>query len=257
MARFAPVAPPQILKLLGDTSPELLGDYHLFLAHDIVEQEAAYAEIRKAYWSPEWYIIMDNSLIELGHPVDLDVMRRACEIFPPNVIVLPDYLADFAGTIQASTRAYREWSNAGLGPFLGVIQGRTLDEMKRCAEHLLVLPQVRALGIPRVVTKTIGSRRAITKYVVERKQQLHRRGRDIDIHLLGFSDNIRDDIECARIHEVGGIDSAVPIRLGFHHIKFNLDLDWHPPRGDYWKFKGPLPEETIHNLDAVRQWLQA
>ena len=106
MAEFAPVAPPEMLLDLKEKGA--LGKYHLLLAHDV----AARPDLYRAVFDDvhDTYIIMDNSLIELGYPVTTDVMAKACEVVIPDVIVLPDVLNDMKLTLDYSVAAARSWA---------------------------------------------------------------------------------------------------------------------------------------------------
>ncbi len=247
MAKFAPVAPPQIMLQLE--RGEVLGDYHLLLAHDLVAQGDAY---REAFLlnGPELcrtaHIIMDNSVIELGHPVDRETMGRACEVLEPSVIVLPDAIGDTETTLRMSEAAALEWEDFNI-PYMVVPQGHNLEYFTSSIEQLAKLPGVNAWGIPKHATAKLESRVCLVKLCKHVQP-------DWDIHLLGFSDNIADDILCSNIPFVSGIDSAVPIRLGMHGITLTKDLEGHPPRGDYWEAT-ELPMLSVYNLEAFRSWV--
>lgn len=246
MTEFAPVAPPEML--LSLKAEGLLGNYHLLLAHDIVAQEDLYAEIFDGF---EGYIILDNSLIELGYPAPLDMMTRAYDIVRPTVTVLPDYLTDSRRTIEAHRGAVWAWNREGLGPFMAVPQGRSVGEVCMCADQLTRLPWIQAWGIPRILTELAGSRIEVVDYLL---------GLDDNrkVHLLGFSDDLKDDIRCAKEPGVVGIDSAVPIRLGLHNIRLEdavNDSEPHIPRGKYWETAKEVTSMVRENLGSIRSWI--
>src|SRR3954470_24520300 len=96
MAKFAPIGPPHLLKRIRDEGgPKALGDYHLVLAHDIVENQRLW---RDGQILPDnSLVIVDNSIIELGSPVEPRMMKEACDILGDRyrkVIVLPDAFDD-------------------------------------------------------------------------------------------------------------------------------------------------------------------
>ncbi len=244
-SQFAPVAPPLMLLDLKDKGA--LGDYHLLLAHDVVVQEDLYREVF-ADINPKPFVIMDNSVIELGEPVSTEVMEEAASIVRPDLIVLPDVLGDSERTIELSTKASVSWAYKDLGPFLVVPQGTTTDEFLSCAEDLMHLPRVEGWGVPRHATAKLGSRHTLV-YRLMVLRPLY------TMHLLGFSDNIQDDISVARAHGVNGIDSAVPIRLGLQNRPFNIHIDSHPPRGNYWETAKVAIPQVLENLAKVRGWI--
>ncbi len=242
MSAFAPVAPPQLLLDLKEKGA--LGNYHLLLAHDVVAQKELYREIFNDV-SQSMYIIMDNSVIELGEPAAPEVIEEAHSIVPTTVTVLPDYIGECKRTIESCTMTAMKWSQRGLGPFMAVPQGKTLNEFIDCAAALKDLPGVEAWGVPRHATAKLGSRHALTYQVIIAAPVK-------TVHLLGFSDNLKDDISCARAHGVNGIDSAVPLRLGLENIQLHDDLISHSPRGNYWETAKVATDAVLNNLTYIR-----
>lgn len=242
MSQFAPVAPPQLL--LDLKAKGVLGKYHLLLAHDVVAQKELYREIFSD--AEGMTIIMDNSVIELGEPVSPEILQEANSIVPTTVTVLPDYIGECERTIGSCTVAAQKWSQKGLGPFMVVPQGQTLPEFITCAEVLRNLPYVEAWGVPRHATAKLGSRHPLTYQLIILKPLMQ-------VHLLGFSDNLKDDISVARAPQVNGIDSAVPLRLGLADIVLHEDLESHAPRGDYWETAKVANDLVLSNLAYIRE----
>lgn len=246
MSKFAPVAPP--LMLLDLKAQGALGDYHLLLAHDVVAQKELYKEIFDDL-DEKPFIIMDNSVIELGQPVDVETMAEATSIVRSDLIVLPDVIGDMEKTIEMSTRAalgYRPESNASR--FMAVPQGTTLQELTACAEQLMLIPEVQAWGVPRHVTGRLGTRHHLVYALMVLRPIF-------TMHLLGFSDNLVDDISVARAAGVNGIDSAVPIRLGLLDEPFHTHIQAHPPRGNYWNTAKVATPTVLENLAKIRGWI--
>ncbi len=244
MSLLAPVGPPKLLLDLKEKG--VLGKYHLLLAHDVVAQADAYKEVFDDI--ENLYVIMDNSLCELGHPVTTEVMLEACKIVPPTTVVLPDYMNKYSETISASSQALFEWRDAGLRSFMGVIQGQNLTEMRKCMQEMSRLPNITAWGVPRCTTYAIGTRWGILQDCIMMND-----GRRI--HLLGFSDNLRDDVACARLFKVSGIDSAVPVRLGLAGTEIDMNVNEHAPRGNFWETAIEANPQAVDNLKIVRKWI--
>jgi hypothetical protein len=246
MSQFAPVCPPALLKDMK--SKGVLGKYHLLLAHDVVAKPRLYRDIFKR--GEGHYIIMDNSLIELGKPCDDNTMLAAWGVLTPDVCVLPDRLCDAEYTIAESFKAAGRWYALGMDSFLGVVQGQNEAEILECAETYARMPTINAISVPRVVTdRVLGSRMGITR-------KIHSLYPEIPIHLLGFSNNIQDDIETARFRFVKGIDSAVPVRAGLLGLSLGLDppgkFNNLPPRGQFWEEAKTLNDKAEQNLHWIR-----
>ena len=262
MAEFAPVCPPELLTELIKSHVD--GHYHLLLAHDICERKAEYARIfggnRKlsaSYASNT--VILDNSVVELGDAVNVDFIIDAAEVCNPDVIVLPDVYTDGPATVQAVKEALDTWilpiSRTPRGRYIRymiVPQGKTRDEFIDCAYQLATLTEnyteVCWWGIPRNYREqNIGSRQDAVKICYTFGQQKF-------MHLLGFSNDLVDDLFSARSPYVRGIDSAVPLRAATQGIEFTMTTKLGP-RGDWWEHPGKVTELTLKNLKNVRKWI--
>lgn len=258
MAKYAPIAAPQYLRMLKAAG--LLGNYHLILAHDVVANPELYRDL----FSPNDFIIMDNSLIELGHPVDTATMLKACEFIMPTCVVLPDHLENTEKTLEATMQAGEEWKAAGIealtfNGFMAVPQGKTYDKITGCydilkewSEHTGVA--INYWGIPKAYGERNKSRMPVIEYIAGASVAPPQ-----NMHLLGFSHNLSDDIKCAQHDCVKGIDSAVPIRLGMHGVGLSMATKKHAPRGAF--FEQSAKETMINrlvaaNLNYVRHMIQ-
>lgn len=262
MAKFAPVVPLGLASWLK--SRELLGDYHLLLAHDVIQNPKEYSEVYGDITQKGGLIIMDNSLIELGHPVDADTLAEACHIVGARYAVMPDVLDDAQLTYDMSEKAI--WNFLPKCPAVQpvfVLQGQNLSQcLELCLRYVKLGYKIGTdymLSIPRRLANTFGTRRDLVA-------QSWKMG--VPVHLLGFSNSILDDITCARMPGVVGIDSTEPIRLALQHSR-QISLDWPSqpgPREDYWEkdWKSMLSTDGYNqvmasilenNLNKVRKWI--
>lgn len=258
MAKFAPVCPPQLLKAFKDRGE--LGSYHLLLAHDIVAKPDLYREIfdTRRFRPVDFTIILDNSVIELGGSVKLDVIVEAASIVRPTCTVLPDALYDPHLTIAQCLKAVDKWTdaflNAGLPPsFMFVPQGhpnidRWFKSFISCAETFASFQQITWWGIPRNAEPYHPR--------LHLPNLLHAINRNRRIHLLGFSNNVCADVITSHNRLVAGIDSAVPIRAVSQKVPVVLSgsLDKMPPRGDWWETATYTPEMS-DALRLARTWV--
>lgn len=250
--RFAPVAPVHILQSFADRDE--LGDYHLLLAHDIVKEENRDG-YRKLFGDRDWEgtVILDNSIIELGNAVHLDIIRDALEITRANVVVLPDVLLDGEATYNSIMANYDNWydelNGASNFEFMLVPQGKTVEEFRDCVQHLdAEFKDTSAWwGIPRNTADNHGTRSHAL--MAAKTTNPTRR-----IHLLGFSENLHDDIRVSQMDVADGIDSAVPVRIANCDPQLNFDWDTRniPPRGDWWE-KAEFNEQMLTNLQNARR----
>jgi hypothetical protein len=252
MAQFGPVAPPRIVKQL---SPRAMGRYHLLLAHDVAANQDEYA---KLYNFPNSNIIMDNSVVELKNAVDLDMILTACKAVKSVTIALPDVMSDGVATAERSIAAYETWlpafeqlygvDNNDWG-FMYIPQGRTIEEWATSAQRMSHYRRINYWGIPRLLT--INSREGTRRFGIEIAHALNFNRK---IHLLGFSENLVDDVVCARDPRVIGIDSAVPLRAATYGKEMTFDLTL-PARGDWWDTAEYVPTME-DNVSTYKDWIR-
>jgi len=265
MGLYAPVAPVQILREMLAVDPHFFGHYHLLLAHETVKKPGEfYSVFSDAVFGtglPRGVVIMDNSVVETGEAVDLGMVREAANIIQAAtgrhdwtvLPCLPDVMGDGPATRTAIAEAYPEWDKEMTSKeFMAIAQGDDLQDFFQTVNFLFLdepnrFPKIRWLGIPRILTKQVGSRKAAIDYVSMVAPQIR-------IHLFGFSDNMVDDFQCARDPRVVGIDSAVPIRVR----QPLLPTTYVPARDPEWFDKGsvfpylPILEDNLRN---VREWV--
>ncbi len=243
--KFSPVAPPEFLLLLKEQ--DLLGDYLLILAHDVVRRPDLYEMLFDNYSGT---IIMDNSVIELGVPVSTTTMVRACEIVPPTYVVLPDHLRKLASTIVDTLDTLHKWRDAGLSSFMMVPQGDTPEEFRACVDVFALQSDLALWGVPKIAADVFGWRASLIQYIALSD--------DRPIHLLGFTDSMTSDIVCGQAKGVIGIDSAVPIRYGIEGMILDDRVGHNIPRPvSFWEDAvnmKSIPEAVITNIENVRKW---
>lgn len=255
--KFAPIAPITMQPILD--SVDALGDYQLLLAHEVVVRATEYAHYYYGSARPRPFVILDNGAAELGEPLSVGRMQSAAITCRANVIVLPDIIGDSIKTISMGADAVRKYGALPDGmEFMAVAQGQSLEEIVACGKALLGLsPHVGFVAVPKHVTAKLGTRQEVVRRLSKAASSAM-----FKIHLLGFSDNIADDMASAAYPGVVGIDSAMPIWAGIHQLP---PLPEQPPTdtSDYGKrphgymngWAGALPIDVVANITRVRQWL--
>lgn len=265
MAQFAPVVPLHIaswLQAAHTGKEDLLGGYHLLLAHDVLSDPDAYVyiygSVRQKFHNS--FIIMDNSVVELGKAMKINDLVDACKVLKPDCLVIPDELGNGTATRDMAIAFCKEWAGvAANDPLLsdielmGVVQGVSVEDCFHTASVYYTLPLIRHIGVPRVLVKQFGTRSVVLHKMI--MAPLFDR-----VHLLGFSDDLLDDVACARMPGVAGIDSAVPIRAGLQEVSLTLDVPHDiGPRGDFWTRKYDLEGAggavARANINRFRRWI--
>jgi hypothetical protein len=260
--KYSPIAP---IKLLQDLhyAHELLGDYHLVLAHDVLAHKNDYHQLffdlRHKY--KDLFVILDNSTIELGQPLDVEALLRASELVRANCIVMPDVLGDPVGTVKAGWEFYDEFPVDTNMTFMAVPQGNTITEYELCARLLMEIPGIYYWGIPRRMSNQFGTRNHPTlQELLNYGDAFTRRRKKVPgleprVHMLGMSNHCVDDLRCANLPGVMGIDSANPCVLGqSQQFMQGVTAVPHLRRGDYWAHT-KATSHTIENIKFVRSSL--
>lgn len=258
MALFAPVAPIQILESLKLNS--VLGSYHLLLAHHVLEQPERFKTLFDGM--PACTIIMDNSIVELGDAASDEKVLEAINCIQTRpgsphwfIPVLTDVMGDGEATREKAAASYQWWrENAPGWPLMVVAQGNNWEDFTKTVDHFLIgdkYPKIEYVGVPRVLVKTLGSRYRALQYIEAVRPS-------INVHLLGFSDDVTDDVVCANHPSVEGIDSAVPLRYSYSVSGGSSPLytpsSEIPPRPADWFEKGEIDEHVLRNLHNIRSW---
>lgn len=262
-AKYAPVAPINVLEYLNEQ--DAFGTYHLFLAHEVVKTPKRHKALmdsvrgkashpRNIKFNREVEIIMDNSVVELGNAVDASMLKDAVEIVGAKWLVLPDVFHDATATIQASLKAWEQLEGMQFkGQYMFLAQGTTIYEYVEVLEFFARYPEIKIgmVGIPRNAVKALGTR--IKLLGIARAIFPH-----TPIHLFGFSDNVVDDVMCARSGEKPyGIDSAVPIRIGSEGVDFRIGTaDTIPPRDPQWWDNSKIDRTIISNINYAKKLVE-
>lgn len=250
MARFLPVAPVDITRNMFEVSkraPSVQHDIFL-LAHDVVSKPKEWAAVNKHWQWKHSYSILDNSVIELKSAVDTAMIVDALAISKARTVVLPDVLEDGKASLAATLEVYDDWvdrfgnfwdPSKGYAELMFVPQGKDLQDWLACFEMglraMADCPPVW-IGIPRNTTGRICHSRADLVKVVKAIYP------QAKVHLLGFSDNVMDDLISARQPGANSIDSAVPVRVEDFRISAEAG-----PRGDWWD-NHEVTDQQISNI---------
>lgn len=125
--------------------------YRMFMAlTHLVENNVVYREWCKRY---EGYLILDNSIVELGGAVSMKRLCDAAEAVEADEIILPDEMEDGAATISkvkdALNYLYKRYGKHCPFKLHAVVQGKTLEEITECFQVLDDMPDIDVIGIPK------------------------------------------------------------------------------------------------------------
>ena len=255
MSRYSPIAPITLLEEMQDKN--ILGNYLLLLAHDVLMEPIRYENLILNMRDfdnedDDSFVIMDNSVVELGQAMYADDVVEAACVVEANCIMTPDAMGGFDATVALIEDQAEILENCNF-PLMRVPQGKDLEEIKECIEWIHEYLPVKEgeyeyWGIPRWIANELGSRIVPINYVADTIPRAC-------IHLLGMSKNYEDDIHCALNPLVMGIDSANPVIMGQDGMLLQASPWVHMARGNYWddvKLTHTAVINVVYMHNAVR-----
>ncbi len=252
---YAPVAGIDVLQQLQDH--EYLGNYLLLLAHDVLDHPDEYKDLLgdvRAAHQGKAFIILDNSSVELGASLPVSHLAVAGRIVEASCIVLPDIMGDAEDTVRATmagAQSMKHYNNTGI-PYMVVPQGKSVPQIYWCIMQLSMIQGVGFWGIPRAIANTIGSRDTLCKILAYDL----RSPKGANIHMLGMSHNIMDDVWCTTYPNVMGIDSANPIVMGLKGVSVAEKYEHMARPEDYLKLN-KIPDKSIENIKLIRHLMRS
>jgi len=109
-------------------------DYDYALVHLFEESDEYYQFFEEAVARGR-YVILDNSIFELGTAFNMDNFAGYVEKLKPSTYIVPDVLEDCQGTIDN----FKEWNSKYKdlpGKKMGVVQGKNLEEIYKCYQYM-------------------------------------------------------------------------------------------------------------------------
>lgn len=127
MKKIAHEAPISIFNVVQE-----LTDYDYALVHLLEENEYYLHKFLHAKNSSNREIILDNSIFELGEAFSADKLYPWIELLMPDWYIIPDALEDAEKTVKI----VKEWQHVAKCKSIGVVQGKSYDEVKWCYQEI-------------------------------------------------------------------------------------------------------------------------
>ena len=105
-------------------------DYDYCLVH-LLETEPEYYQFFKDSLAMGRHVLLDNSIFELGKAFDSDKYAHYIRELKPTEYIIPDVLEDSHGTIDSAVHFLTNYHDLP-GNCIGVVQGKTYDEIVKC-----------------------------------------------------------------------------------------------------------------------------
>jgi len=241
-------------------------DYDFALAHLVLQSEDYKAYYKRQ--STKRLVILDNSMFELGHPLESEQLVDICAQIGAQELVAPDYL-NVERTIQAVMDMRKELEKKKLKvKLLGVVQGKTYDEWMQCHTQLVRLPFVDRicicfnpmfrLGVPEEHKNSETKGWMWTR--INFMKMLQRSGlmnHGKTYHLLGLADG-RELFYQKEIKQITTNDSSSPIVHGWNDVLYTQQGLLNEKIKEKVDFSAKIPEEKsksiIHNIEMLKSW---
>lgn len=154
----------------------------------LVQRYPEYAEMIKN--RPEnCYVMLDNSIVELGESVSLQDILNAADKVNANEIILRDaypFGPPTCDRIREDIEYLREHNLTRKYKIMGVCHGQTREEFEQTFNFINSIPEITCIGIPKVLSKWCGERKNLADIFLNT---------DKEIHFLGSWYNLKELID--------------------------------------------------------------
>jgi hypothetical protein len=131
---------------------DFISDYPYVLAHLLLPNlgffNSTYADFYREKIKTSPYSILDNSLYELGDSIDYKLLYELGEEYKPSHLILPDCLNNREVTMERAIRYLADFGKQSTPKFIGVIQGKSLEELFQMFYFYSTIDQVDIIALP-------------------------------------------------------------------------------------------------------------
>lgn len=256
-AKIAHEAPISIFNQVRYTT-----DYDYALVH-LFEENERYWDCFKDFKSTRREVILDNSIFELGEAFSTDKFYPWIEKLLPTWYIIPDKLED----AEVTVKNVKEWQHVPLSKAIGVVQGKTYEEMVWCYKEIEPLVDKVAISFDYsffVDEDKYG--KLPTKfhyYMLGRDDLIHRMLSDRVInenkrhHLLGCG--LPQEFTSYRNYNwIDSIDTSNPVVAGIKGIEYNgvNGLEDKPTVKLFTLIDAELDDDTVRTIRKNISWFR-
>ena len=121
-------------------------DYDYALVH-LFEEDEGYLEQFKVAVNKGREVILDNSIFELEEAFNADRFAYWINQLKPTWYIVPDALEDAGGTMSQMANWNGKYRRTAHGKTIGVVQGKTYNEIVDCYEYMDNIAEVDMIAI--------------------------------------------------------------------------------------------------------------
>lgn len=228
----------------------------------------ALAQVSNPYYSRAYedaskradYIIVDNGAAE-GTPVGDFKLYYQADRWGANEVVLPDVMYDGEATVARMKRYKVNLRDSAYlfekFRYMGVAQGRSLDEVKCCIDAFAEMRYVQTVGIPRHLITTLKSR-FIRLALAEWIKRVH--PNRFEIHFLGTNPSVPSEIYRAAIETpwVRSVDTSMPFNYAIAGVALSMTAPAiGRPQNYLIEMQNMAPGLLRQNIITMQRWASA
>jgi hypothetical protein len=244
-------------------------DYDYCLVH-LMEQEPEYANFFIKSSEMGRRILLDTSIFELGEAFDLEKYAGWVKKLTPYEYILPDVLEDCQSTINNSKAFIEKYPNLP-GKKIGVVQGKTYNELLNCYEFLDKKLNVDKIAISfdySLYKELFPHPNKWVSFMMGRVLVINKLLQDSIIntnkphHLLGCSNPLEFSFyKDPEFNFIESLDTSSPIVHGLHKVYYTGQIgDWHKVSTKLADLINAKPDElqkaVIHyNIKEFRKYV--
>ena len=265
--KFANIVPTAFLQAYGT-----LTDYHLALAHLILDEtHSDYKHFMRNRADRGDFVILDNSLIELGYALPVKTLLQAVEACRASEIVLPDAFMRSTETVRLVREAVKElkahytpatWNTTVPYRLMAVVQGENMAAWFDCLNEILAVDNcVTTIGIPKntnmyVEDSGVGRVHLLHKLT---EKEYHLKYPWVQWHMLGVWDNPVELQEASRFHWIRGCDTSIAWTCAQMGLMFDGNEGLYIPRPKVKAINfndtiDRFPMITANNIMTMLRW---
>lgn len=235
-------------------------DYQYILPHHL-DQYPEYAEFIKLYKQEGGYLIMDNSLHELGVPYSEDRLFHWLKELQPDEFIVPDHWQNKKKTLESA----EEWLFHQLDfpniKFVAVVQANNLEEGLECFQLLFYMGYNKIAisygadwykdlsNHPQENYAKMLGRVAFMSELTKNWNLASQYGSDVEIHLLGCQ--LPQEFGYYKnLHAIKTIDTSNPIMAGAEGIQYKFHGLSEKPKIKIDDIMNK-PEDFLYNLAYI------
>ncbi len=222
------------------------------LAHRVLEDEDYRDFYREQAEKKGITVIMDNSMWELGMPMELENLYEACALIDPLELILPDAFGSSDDTIMmteqflgsANVHNGLPWSYNFVVP-----HGKDREDWIKCFDYFNNQEYAHVIGIPKILDDMwLPGGRLGALMFLERTGRIKQ---DREYHCLGIRTDPIEILLLSQFSWIRSLDTALPLHAGIRGIQFDADFGLsrkRPKRPDKYF---DITMKDIHQYRAI------